>query len=197
MQLFQPRDQTRLLSVTWLPTVKIFCEGDNSPFPLNGLIERTFSHIGHSPETNFTQLVDLVKRRRTCFCRYCTPLTKRYTVLQLSPNGPSASRFTNLVMRLLDQVSFLSFAIMLSLSISQPVLARKREAVLFLFTLSTFNPRQHSSIQIPAIAYPKHPAINAVPTNASTRKEKGRSNADLLKDFRATKGIEKRCLLHY
>ena len=73
MPSFQPRDQTRLLSVTWLPTVKIFCEGNNSPFPLNGLIERAFSHIGHSPETNFTQLIDLVKRRRTYFCRYCTP----------------------------------------------------------------------------------------------------------------------------
>jgi hypothetical protein len=41
--------------------------------------------------------------------------TYGYVVLQLSPTDrTSASRFTNLVMRLLDQVVFSSFVIMLS-----------------------------------------------------------------------------------
>jgi len=99
-------------------------------------------------------------------------------------------------MRLLDQVSILSCATMLSLNISQPVLTRKREAVLFLFTLSTFNPRQNPSIQMPAIVYPQHSPISAVSTKPSTCRDKGRSNADLLKDFRATKGIERYRLRH-
>lgn len=72
-----------------------------------------FSHIGHSPETNFAQLTDLVKRRRTFFCLNCVTVThEQISVLQLSPNGATASKFTNLVVRLLDQVSLPYFAIL-------------------------------------------------------------------------------------
>ena len=66
MPSYRIHGQTRPWSVNWLPTLKIFCEGDISLDRLIGGLTR-FSHIGHSPETNFTQLADLVKRRRTCF----------------------------------------------------------------------------------------------------------------------------------
>ncbi|KAF9534282.1 gamma-tubulin complex, DGRIP91/SPC98 component [Crepidotus variabilis] len=119
------------------------------------------SHLGHSPETNLTQLTDLVKRR----------------LLQLSPNGSSASKFTNLASRLLDQ----------------PVLSRKQEAILFLFTLSTFDTHQQPAIQMPAVVQPRQPAnsrIQPIPVAAAvSNKETAHSNADILKIYRAKKGI--------
>lgn len=46
---------------------------------------------------------------------------------------------------------------------------------------------------MPTIVYPQHLPINAASAHHSHR-EKGRSNADLLNDFRAKKGIGKRYL---
>ncbi|KAF8974520.1 gamma-tubulin complex, DGRIP91/SPC98 component [Flammula alnicola] len=118
------------------------------------------SHIGHKVDTNFTQLTDMVKRR----------------LLQLSPNGTSASTFSNLVVRLLDQ----------------PVLSRKQDAILFLFTLSSLNGRQQPTIQMPMLSQPPPLKVQEVPPpNDSTANTgpKGRSNATRLKEYRAHKGI--------
>src|SRR6266704_286704 len=67
---------------------------------------------------------------------------------------------------------------------------KKREAILFLFTLSTFNTHQQSAIQIPAILYPhqSHPHIEPASAVPAVTEEKGRSNAEMLREFRGQKG---------
>ncbi|KAF8205020.1 gamma-tubulin complex, DGRIP91/SPC98 component [Pholiota molesta] len=120
------------------------------------------SHIGHKGETNFTQLADLVKRR----------------LLQLPSGGTAASKFTNLVARLLDQ----------------PVLSRKEEAVLFLFTLSSLNGQPQPSIHLSFLSQPSLPITIQGNTTAHTppvrKGEPERSNAARLKEYRAYKGAQ-------
>jgi len=67
---------------------------------------------------------------------------------------------------------------------------KKREAILFLFTLSTFNAHQQSTIQMPALIYPNqsHPHIEPVSAVPAVTEEKGQSNAEMLREFRAQKG---------
>ena len=67
---------------------------------------------------------------------------------------------------------------------------KKREAILFLFTLSTFNTLQQTAIQMPAILYPhqSHPHIEPVSPVPAVTEEKGRSNAEMLREFRGQKG---------
>lgn len=119
------------------------------------------SHIGQKTETNFSQLTDLVKRR----------------LLQLSPSGASASKFTNLVARLLDQ----------------PVLSRKQESILFLFALSSLNTRQPPTIQIPVLttSFPSRRQVQQQSPNniSSLIGEDGASSASRLKEYRLLKGV--------
>ncbi|PPQ72575.1 hypothetical protein CVT26_003706 [Gymnopilus dilepis] len=118
------------------------------------------SHIGHTTEMNYSQLVDVIKRR----------------LLQLSPNGASASKFSNLVMRLVDQ----------------PVLTKKQEAVQFLSTLSTLNTHQSASITMPGLPRPSSgrpvaPTTHVEPSAGDW--ETTLSNAARLAEFRAQRGV--------
>lgn len=76
------------------------------------------------------------------------------------------------------------------IDIFKPVLSRKREAILFLFTLSSSNMRQPPPIQMPTLVYTQqsNAHIEPVAVAPSAFGEKGRSHAELLKDFRAKKG---------
>ncbi|KAF8913942.1 gamma-tubulin complex, DGRIP91/SPC98 component [Gymnopilus junonius] len=118
------------------------------------------SHIGHKTEVNHTQLMDLVKRR----------------LLQLSPNGSSVTKFSNLIMRLEDQ----------------QVLSRKQEAILFLFTLSSLSTQQATSIPIPILSQPSPTKLIAdtAPSDSSASKlESTQPNAARLAKFRAQRGV--------
>ncbi|KAF8165302.1 gamma-tubulin complex, DGRIP91/SPC98 component [Crassisporium funariophilum] len=115
------------------------------------------SHIGHKTETDIAQLTDLVKRR----------------LLQLSPSGTSASRFSNLVIRLLDQ----------------PVLSRKQEAILFLFTLSATTARRAPTIQISTLANPRPSRTQTNLSSPSNQGDRGPCKAELLREYRTQQGV--------
>jgi len=73
----------------------------------------------------------------------------------------------------------------------KPVLSRKQEAILFLFTLSSLNARQSSSIQttIPVQRSSlKVHAVTPVSESTSSIEDRTRSNAARLQEFRAQKG---------
>ncbi|KAF9567322.1 gamma-tubulin complex, DGRIP91/SPC98 component [Agrocybe pediades] len=117
------------------------------------------SHIGHRTDSSFSQLADLAKRR----------------LLQLSPSGASASTFTALASKLLDQ----------------PVLSKKQEAILFLYTLSSLNAHQQTSLpsSIPSHRQPvQAQTTTPQPQSAAMGEDRTRSNAARLQEFRAQRG---------
>ncbi|THH04788.1 hypothetical protein EW146_g10082, partial [Bondarzewia mesenterica] len=119
------------------------------------------SHIGQSRETDIGHLTELVKRH----------------LLQTHLDGVSSLQFTNLLSRLLEQ----------------PVLNRKYASLLFLHTLasSSQTPALKSSF-LPSLAPPPPSRATLSPSSAevthSTRTSKGKSKAELLRDYRAKTG---------
>ncbi|KAI0268209.1 gamma-tubulin complex DGRIP91/SPC98 component [Gloeopeniophorella convolvens] len=121
------------------------------------------SHIGQSRERDIGHLADIVKRRLS----------------QSRPDGIASVQFTNLLSRLLEQ----------------PVLSRKYDSVLFLHSLASsartplivpsFLPSLAPS---PPITSKHTPAISPIDSSASSRPNKGKSKADLLKEIRARSG---------
>ncbi|KAH7887757.1 gamma-tubulin complex, component 3 [Phlebopus sp. FC_14] len=113
-------------------------------------------------------------------------LIKRQLLHSPSP-GSASLKFTNLLSRLLDQ----------------PVLSRKHESLLFLYSLSS--PRQSvtatflSTLQPPPHRSSSSPTpLNSVEPPIHTRQHKGKSKAAVLRDYRTRTGplhIEERLLL--
>ncbi|KAF8845758.1 gamma-tubulin complex, component 3 [Paxillus ammoniavirescens] len=120
------------------------------------------SHIGQSHDNDTGHLASIIKRQ-----------------LLQHPSPSSASlRFTNLLSRLLDQ----------------PVLSRKHESLLFLHSLAS-SPRSNapptpflSSLQPPST----RPVSTTTPSPSDppphTRQPKGKSKADILREYRARTG---------
>ncbi|OBZ70405.1 Spindle pole body component alp6 [Grifola frondosa] len=121
------------------------------------------SHIGQSVETDLGQLADLIRRH----------------LLQSSPNGVSTLEFSNLLSRLLDQ----------------PVLSRKHASLQFLYSLASSpdassikSPFLPSLAPPPPISRPPSKATPPVEPRTPTRLHKGKSKAELLRDYRAKTG---------
>jgi len=64
------------------------------------------SHIGRNHEQDIGHLADIVKRHRSSTDIVLCDLPHSDLVLQSSPTGVASLKFTNLLSRLLDQVSF-------------------------------------------------------------------------------------------
>ncbi|KAH9951715.1 gamma-tubulin complex DGRIP91/SPC98 component [Amylocystis lapponica] len=119
------------------------------------------SHIGQTADTDIGQLADLIKRH----------------LLQSSPNGVSTLRFSNLLSRLLDQ----------------PVLSRKHASLQFLHALATSStPSNGTPAFLPSL-FPPPPSRNTnahtpVDTSSTTRLPKGKSKAEILREYRRKTG---------
>ncbi|TFK55684.1 gamma-tubulin complex DGRIP91/SPC98 component [Heliocybe sulcata] len=115
------------------------------------------SHIGQNRENDIGHLADLVKRH----------------LLQSSPNGAASLRFTNLLSRLLDQ----------------PILSRKYASLLFLYTLASSSRPSSSRAFLPALVPPpptRPRTTTPTPVTPSSAKPyKGKSKAELLREYRA------------
>ncbi|KAL1660284.1 gamma-tubulin complex DGRIP91/SPC98 component [Schizophyllum commune] len=121
------------------------------------------SHLGHSHDPDIGHLADIIKRQ----------------LLQANPNGSSALKFTNLLSRLLDQ----------------PALSRKHASVQFLQTLGASTSRTPPTpALLPSLAPPppSRPSTSAqaspAPTPSSRSQPKGKSKADLLREYHARRG---------
>ncbi|TFK43488.1 gamma-tubulin complex DGRIP91/SPC98 component [Crucibulum laeve] len=116
------------------------------------------SHIGQKQEPDLAQVADVVKRR----------------LLQLSPNGTSALKFTNLLSRLLDE----------------PVLSRKEESIIFLQALASSSGPSTIRPTLPSLTRPPpfRSTATLVPTEATKPAPKGKSNAEILQEYRILKG---------
>ncbi|KAL4075878.1 gamma-tubulin complex, component 3 [Scleroderma citrinum] len=119
------------------------------------------SHIGQTHESDIGHLATLIKRQ-----------------LLHSPSPSTASlRFTNLLSRLFDQ----------------PVLTRKHEALLFLHSLAS-SPCQNASPSsfLSSLQPPPNHISSTLPSSVETkpvsRLQKGKSNADLLREHRVRIG---------
>ncbi|KAJ7068312.1 gamma-tubulin complex, component 3 [Mycena amicta] len=108
--------------------------------------------LNHEPD--LPHLTDLIKRQ----------------LLQSSPNGTAALKFTNLLSRLLDQ----------------PVLSRKNASILFLHSLASSSTRPPPTF-LPTLSAPPPPTRSPVDAPV-TRQPKGKSKADILREFRAKTG---------
>ncbi|GLB33854.1 putative gamma-tubulin complex DGRIP91 SPC98 component [Lyophyllum shimeji] len=119
------------------------------------------SHIGHSQEPDLGYLADQIKRH----------------LLQSSSSGAAALKFTNLLSRLLEQ----------------PVLSRKHASVLFLQSLASSRQPQTSTSFLPSLAPPPPPRHSSTPSpvdpTSRTRAPKGKTKAELLKEYRAKIGL--------
>ncbi|KAF8138303.1 gamma-tubulin complex, component 3 [Boletus edulis] len=102
-----------------------------------------------------------------------SPVSSRHTPLTPAvlhhPSPSTASlRFTNLLARLQDQ----------------PVLARKHEALLFLYTLATSS-RAHPTPFLATLHPPATRPSSTAPSPVDPRPSKHKSKADILRDYRA------------
>ncbi|KAJ3488701.1 hypothetical protein NLI96_g2652 [Meripilus lineatus] len=118
------------------------------------------SNIGQATETDIGHLSDSIKRH----------------LLHSTPSGVSTLRFSNLLARLLEQ----------------PVLARKHSSLLFLYSLATSpRPSRLAPTSLPSLAPPppSHPSsASPSPISPSQRQPKGKSRADLLREYRRREG---------
>ncbi|KAH7929428.1 gamma-tubulin complex, component 3 [Leucogyrophana mollusca] len=120
------------------------------------------SHIGESHETDIGHLASLVKRQ----------------LLQTPSPANASLKFTNLLSRLLDQ----------------SVLSRKHESLLFLHSLSSSSSRQNavSSPFLVSLVQPTHRSSsatsNAMDPSSPPKLPKGKSKAELLREYRAKIG---------
>ncbi|KAJ3778845.1 gamma-tubulin complex, component 3 [Lentinula raphanica] len=117
------------------------------------------SRIGHSHEPDIGHLADLVKRQ----------------LLQSSPSGTTALKFTNLLSRLLDQT----------------VLSRKHACIQFLQSLSSSRQPSSSSIPfLPSLAPPPpaRPSIPVVEQTETLPPPFGKSKAERLREYREQSG---------
>ncbi|KAL5488201.1 SPC98 [Sanghuangporus weigelae] len=120
------------------------------------------SRANQNRETDISQLIELVKRHLT----------------QHSQTTTSSLRFTHLLSRLLDL----------------PLLERKDAAVQFLYSLATSQQLRPASVtSLPTLAPPRTIRVASNPSpipddNVSSRKQPGRSKADILRRYRAKIG---------
>ncbi|KAG9317306.1 gamma-tubulin complex, component 3 [Chiua virens] len=126
------------------------------------------SHIGHSYETDTAHLAGLIKRH-------------------LLPQPSLSLRFTNLLSRLLDQVRLFVLSLSLLSPVHlQPVLSRKHEALLFLYTLASA-PRTHPTHALPTLLPTSTKPAPSVPSPID-RPSKQKSKALILREYRARTG---------
>ncbi|KAI0775939.1 gamma-tubulin complex DGRIP91/SPC98 component [Trametes elegans] len=119
------------------------------------------SHIGQAAEKDIGHLSELIKRH----------------LLQNTPNGSSTLRFTNLLSRLIEQ----------------PVLSRKHASLQFLYTLASSPTTGPATSFLPALApppptRPPSKATTPISPNPAQRPQKGKSKADLLREYRLRLG---------
>ncbi|KAI0353516.1 gamma-tubulin complex DGRIP91/SPC98 component [Trametes cingulata] len=119
------------------------------------------SHIGQTAEKDIGHLADLIKRH----------------LLQTSPSSASTLRFTNLLSRLLEQ----------------PVLSRKHASLQFLYTLASTPAQGPPASFLPALAPPpptrqSSKATTPVDAHPPSRPQRGKSKADLLREYRLRLG---------
>ncbi|KAI0824783.1 gamma-tubulin complex DGRIP91/SPC98 component [Trametes gibbosa] len=119
------------------------------------------SHIGQVAEKDIGHLADLIKRH----------------LLQTAPGSSSTLRFTNLLSRLLDQ----------------SVLSRKHASLQFLYTLASAPAAPSASSFLPALAPPpptrsSSKAPTPVDPQPPRRQQKGKSKADILREYRLRLG---------
>lgn len=117
-------------------------------------------------------------------------------MLQTSSNaGSDASRFTNLVSRLLDQViarlRYRRYVSLIDANI-QPLLAKKRESIAFLYSLaSAASPPTLIPVSLPSLAPPpsRDNATSPVsPTTPRSLTQQLPSKAQLLREYRKSRG---------
>ncbi|RDB22495.1 Spindle pole body component alp6 [Hypsizygus marmoreus] len=118
------------------------------------------SHIGQNQEPDLGYLADKVKRH----------------LLQTSPSGVASLKFTNLLSRFLDQ----------------PVLSRKHATLLFLQSLASSRQTATATSFLPSLAPPPPPRHSSSPSpvepSPTTRQPKGKSKAEILREYRAKIG---------
>ncbi|KAI0638044.1 gamma-tubulin complex DGRIP91/SPC98 component [Trametes polyzona] len=119
------------------------------------------SHIGQAAEKDIGHLADLIKRH----------------LLQTTASSASTLRFTNLLSRLLEQ----------------PVLSRKHASLQFLYTLASTPTTAPAASFLPALApppptRPSSKATTPIETQPSHRPHRGKSKAELLREYRARIG---------
>ncbi|KAL1944175.1 hypothetical protein VTO73DRAFT_3360 [Trametes versicolor] len=119
------------------------------------------SHIGQAAEKDIGHLADLIKRH----------------LLQTTSSSSSTLRFTNLLSRLLDQ----------------PVLSRKHASLQFLYTLAAAPAPAPVTSFLPALApppptRPSSKATTPIDANSTHRQQRGKSKADLLREYRLRLG---------
>lgn len=116
------------------------------------------SHIGQSRDQDLGHLADQVNR-------HCEQHTQSHAP---SPSGANALKFTNLLSRLLDQ----------------PVISKKHSAVLFLHTLASSS--RHLPDTRPFLpSLPPPPVSRPPPSAAQPQNPKGKSKADILRQYRS------------
>ncbi|KZT12581.1 gamma-tubulin complex DGRIP91/SPC98 component [Laetiporus sulphureus 93-53] len=120
------------------------------------------SRIGQAVDTDIGYLGDIIKRH----------------LLQSSPDGTSTLRFTNLLSRLLDQ----------------SILTRKHATLQFLHSLAlsskptALSPAYLPSLAPPPSSRPSSKPSTSVDSTAQARLPKGKSKAEILREYRAKIG---------
>ena len=115
-------------------------------------------------------------------------------VLQTTPSGSSTLRFTNLLSRLLDQVSRAClYEFRLLTTCPKPVLSRKHASLQFLYTLASTPTSAPAASFLPALApppptRPSSKATTPIDSQPPHRTQRGKSKADLLREYRLRLG---------